>query len=33
MKKNIDKNIKENKDNLNNFIINTFSNFSTNISN
>ena len=33
MKKNIDKDIKENKDNLNNFIINTFSNFNTNISN
>ena len=31
--KNINENIKENKDNLNNFIINTFSNFSTNISN
>ena len=33
IKKNIDKDIKENKANLNNFIINTFSNFSTNISN
>ena len=32
-KKNIDEDIKENKDYLNNFIINTFSNFSTNISN
>ena len=32
-KKIIDKDIKENKDKLNNFIINTFSNFSTNISN
>ena len=32
-KKIIDKDIKENKDNLNNFIINTFSNSSTNISN
>ena len=32
-KKIFDKDIKENKDNLNNFIINTFSNFGTNISN
>ena len=32
-KKNIDKAIKENKDNLNNFIINTFTTFSNNISN
>ena len=32
-KKIISEDIKENKDNLNNFIINTFSNFSTNISN
>ena len=31
--KNINEDIKENKDNLNNLIINTFSNFSTNISN
>ena len=32
-KKNIDEDIKENKDNLNNFIINTFSTFTNNISN
>ena len=32
-KKNIDEDIKEKKDNLNNFIISTFSNFSTNVSN
>ena len=33
MKKNIDKDIKENKDNLNNFIITTFSTFNDNINN